>query len=268
MGKPASLFAPIFTVRLKPEYDGDGIRELRQFLKAALRLYGLRALRVTSEEFEIPSPRPCRKPRRRTRFGKIHHQENEMDKHDLQRLKSYAAASRSPVSFAGTIFLKFDWKAGKWLAGKSAMDFTNKKLVADLPDIMTGFQRLEAGKKPEYALTKILDASATPIERAELGETNPAHWLNADKDPWTGTTVLPFFEEDTRAVYIFTATYGARGAVSNLLDAFVDHANACSDKADQLPLVSVGSGRACLEIEQFSQQLQHTLLGPIAPSCS
>jgi hypothetical protein len=51
--------------------------------------------------------------------------------------------------------------------------------------------------------------------------------------------VVPFFEEDTRAVYIFAAAYGARGAVSNLLDALVDHANAFPDKADQLPLVTL-----------------------------
>jgi hypothetical protein len=44
---------PIYVVRLKAT-DGDGVRALRAFLKAALRRHGLRALSVT-EETEAPS---------------------------------------------------------------------------------------------------------------------------------------------------------------------------------------------------------------------
>jgi hypothetical protein len=40
---------PTFTVRFRPEPNVDGIRALRALLKAALRRFGLRAIRITEE---------------------------------------------------------------------------------------------------------------------------------------------------------------------------------------------------------------------------
>jgi hypothetical protein len=46
---------PVFVVRLKAT-DGDGVRALKSFLKAALRRHGLKALSVVEEKSRpVPS---------------------------------------------------------------------------------------------------------------------------------------------------------------------------------------------------------------------
>jgi hypothetical protein len=44
----------VFVVRLKAT-DGDGVRALKSFLKAALRRHGLKALSVVEETGAVPS---------------------------------------------------------------------------------------------------------------------------------------------------------------------------------------------------------------------
>jgi hypothetical protein len=233
----APMFAPVFVVRLRPQF-GDGVRGLRQFLKTSLRLYGLRCVGATTEEFEVPSPRPSRRTRCFSRFGKSKEEESIiMDKNDLEKLKNYAATTRSPLVFGGCAFIKWDYKNGKYLIGKNATDITGKKLVADVGNAMGGFQRLEAGKKPEYALVKVL-GTVEPIERAELGDNNPKQWLDAEKDPWVPVTVMPFFDQDTRQVFILVAAYGGRSETGGLIHAFVDQH---PEAADQLPIVQLGA---------------------------
>lgn len=160
-----------------------------------------------------------------------------MDKPDLEKLKRYAATTKSSIAFGGAQFIKWDFKSGKFLVGKNNANITGKKFVADLPDIMGGFQKLEAKKKPEYAVVKIL-GDVAPIERDELGENDKSTWLD-DKDPWTPVTVLPMFDPETRQVFVFPATYSGRGAAANLLEAFADHSAAHPEAADQLPLVQL-----------------------------
>jgi hypothetical protein len=162
-----------------------------------------------------------------------------MEKSDLEKLRSYAATTRSPMAFAGCAFIKWDYKAGKYLVGKDNVDITGKKLVADVPNAMDGFQRLEKGTKPIYALTKILDATVDPIQRTELGDNDPNRWLDPERDPWVGCTAMPWFDESTRQVFILIATYGGRGEMSNVISAFVDHAVQHSKAGDQLPIVQL-----------------------------
>ena len=161
-----------------------------------------------------------------------------MDKFDLEKLKHYAATTRSQMAFGGCPFIKWDYKTGKYSVGKSAVDFTGKKLVADVGNVMGGYQKLEVGEKPLYALTKILDPTVEPIERAELGQTDESRWTDG-KDPWVGATVLSFFDETTRAVYILIATFAARSETSALIHAFVEHSEANPEAADQLPIVQL-----------------------------
>jgi hypothetical protein len=229
----ATLFSPIYAVRLRPE-SSDGIRGLRRFLKTALRAYGLRCITVTTEQFESG---PClsRQTRRPDRFG--NHQEIPMDSSDLAKLKRYAATTKSSMAFGGCPFIKWDYKNGKYQVGKNNTDFTGKRLVADLPDILGGFQKLEAKKKPEYVVVRVL-GDIDPIERDELGECDKSTWVN-DRDPWTAVTVLPLFDPETRQVYVFSATYSARDAAANLLEAFTDHSAAHPEAADQLPLIQL-----------------------------
>jgi hypothetical protein len=158
-----------------------------------------------------------------------------MEKSDLDKLGSYAASSRSQ-GFGGATYIKFDHKTGNRSAGKAGTDIAGRKLVADTGDAMAGFQRLESGQKPQYALVRILD-NVDPIKRNELSDTNPTHWLDDNKDPWVPVTGLSLYDEETRQSFIFIAAYGARDAVADLLQAVVDHGIAHPEDADDLPLV-------------------------------
>jgi hypothetical protein len=234
---------PIFVVWLRPQ-RGNGVYGLRQFLKAALRLYGLRCISAAEhsashdEHSELHDGlRSCRRARRSLYFG--NQEEIQMDQAHLEKLKQYAAATRSPMAFGGCTFIKWDYKSGKYLVGKDSVDITGKKLVADVPNAMDGFQRLEKGTKPIYALTKILDSTVDPIQRAELGDNDSSRWLDADRDPWTACTVLPLFDEDSRQVFILIAAFGGRSETSNVIGAFVDHAAQHPKAGDQLPVVQL-----------------------------
>ena len=160
-----------------------------------------------------------------------------MEKSELQKLQQYAAGSRSQVAgFGGAIFIKWDYKTGACTAGKANTDIAGRKFVADAGDAMAGFQRLEKGQKPQYALVRVLD-NVDPIKRNELSDTNPKHWLDDNKDPWVPVTGLPFYDEETRQNYIIIAAYGARDAVADLLQAVFDHGVAHPQDAGKLPLV-------------------------------
>jgi hypothetical protein len=212
-----------FTLTLRAAPGRDGVRDLRALLKIAWRHLGLRAVTVTAKEFGA---------QRSDRFGIHEEQEIQMDKLELEKLKHYAATTKSSIAFGGAQFIKWEYKTGKFLVGKNNANVTGKKFVADLPDIM-----VEAKKKPEYAVVKIL-GDVAPIERDELGENDKSMWLD-DKDPWTPVTVLPLFDPETRQVFVFPATYSARGAVANLLEAFADHSATHPETTDQLPIVQL-----------------------------
>jgi hypothetical protein len=163
-------------------------------------------------------------------------EEVQMERSDLEKLKAYAASSRSEMGMGGAALVKFDYKTGKCTAGRAGDDIAGRKFVADVPDLMAGFQRLEAGKKPIYALVRVLD-SVTLIARAELGDTDPERWLNRDKDPYTAVSVLPLHDPQTMQPFVFPAAFSARGAVSDLLQAYIDHCTAHPEDANKLPVV-------------------------------
>ena len=74
-----------------------------------------------------------------------------MEKSELQKLQQCAAGSRSQMSgFSGAIFIKWDYKTGACTAGKANTDITGRKFVADVGDIMGGFQRLEKGQRQQW----------------------------------------------------------------------------------------------------------------------
>ena len=258
---------PIFVVRLKPQ-SGDGVRSLRQFLKAALRHYQLRCLGVVEESppqlivehhetvddeawgptlpgyaddgkfYARVGPRPGRRTRWRSiRCGISPQQEVTMEKSDLEKLKRYASTTRSPLVFGGCPFIQWDWKLGKPLIGKK--DATGRKFVADVPNVMVGFRHLEQGQKPAYALTRLLDPAADEIQRDELGQTDKAQWID-DKDPWVPCTVMPFFDPETRQVFILVAAYGERSETGALIHAFADHNEARPGAVEQLPIAQLG----------------------------
>jgi hypothetical protein len=231
----AALSALIYVVRLRPQF-GDGIRELRQFLKAAGRLFHLRCVGISTEE--VSGPRSSRGARRRHhRIGNPPNQESVMDQADRSRLKNYATTTRSHLVFGGVPFIPFDWKSGKYLVGKNKIDFTGRKFAADVANVMVGFREWKDGK-PVYFLTRLLDKTVEPLERNELDQTDESFWTDG-KDPLVAVTVLPVFDEETRQVFIITAAYGERSETGNVIDAFVDHNESRPDGEDELPIIQL-----------------------------
>ena len=161
-----------------------------------------------------------------------------MNQEDLAKLKQYASTTRSWVAFGGCSYIQWDWKTGQYTVGKSKTNFTGKKLAADTVDCMGGYQRLEKGQKPQYALTKILDPSVEPIERNELSDPDESRWTDG-KDPWVGVTAMPFFDPETRQSFIMIGAYGARGELSAVIDAYVDRVTQDPQAAEQRPLVQL-----------------------------
>jgi hypothetical protein len=161
-----------------------------------------------------------------------------MEQADLAKLKHYASTTRSSVAFGGCTYIGWDWKIGKYPVGKSKTDYTGKKLGADVPDAMRGFQRLQKGQKPEYALTKVLDSSVAPIERNELSDPDESRWIDG-RDPWTPVTAMPFFDPETRQCFIMIGAYGARGELSAVIDAHADRVTQDAAATEQRPLVQL-----------------------------
>jgi hypothetical protein len=229
----AALSALIYVVRLRPQF-GDGIRELRQFLKAAGRIFHLRCVGVSTEE-SVSGPHCSRTARHRHR--RIGNQESVMDQTDRNRLKDYATTTRSQMAFGGCPFIKWDYKIGEYSVGKNATDFTGTKLVADVGNVMVGFREWKDGK-PVYFLTRLLDQTVEPIERHELGQTDESFWIDG-KDPLVAVTVLPVYNEKTRQVFILTTAYGERPEAGNVIDAFVDHNEGRPDGEEEVPVIQL-----------------------------
>jgi hypothetical protein len=153
---------------------------------------------------------------------------------DLELLRRFAVASRSRPNFGGS-FLKLD--EGNWLAGKK--DANGRRLGADVPDAMGGYQKFK-NKKPILAIVRIADGIAPP-ERDELDETDESLWSDR-KDPWQPVSILPFWDPETHEIFIFSSSaQGGRDAVAYLIEAYADNCAGHPEDADKLPLVELCS---------------------------
>jgi hypothetical protein len=224
-------------VRLRTKKSGDdGIHGLRALLKAA-RHFGLSCVSAIEETTQLPftrtPTRPGRARRRSIPCGR--HQETEMQKAELVKLKDFAKATVSPVLFSGVVFIQWDFRTGNLSAGKNREDFVGKQLVADVPQAMAGFMHLEKGQKPSYALVRLVDQQ---IERNELSPPPPRKDGEGERDYWTPCTGMSFFEQETRETFILLGAYDVRSELGTLIDAFVDENQ--DGAADRLPLVTFG----------------------------
>jgi hypothetical protein len=159
-----------------------------------------------------------------------------MERSDIEKLKRYASTTQSSLVFGGCPFIQWDWKSGKFLIGKAKTDATGRKFGADVGNVMVGFRHLEQGQKPVYALTRLLDPTADEIERDELGQNDKAQWVD-EKDPWVPCTALPFFDLETRQVFILVGAFNERSEIGALIHAFADHNEARPGVQEQVPVV-------------------------------
>jgi hypothetical protein len=198
----------------------DLVRALKATLRRMLRDDKLRCLDVREESSTC---QPTVSP---------------MNESELEYLRRYAAAARSRGGF-GVSFLKCDGNNGQWSAGKDKTDMSGRRLAADVPDAMYGFQKFE-NRKPIYVIGRIGDGYQPP-DRSTLGDTDLDRWING-KDPWAFVVLLPMFDPETREPFIFTASSdGGKDAVTALVDAVVDNVFLHPNATNQLPVCELAS---------------------------
>jgi hypothetical protein len=135
------------------------------------------------------------------------------------------------------MFAKFNGETGEWKAGKNATSMNQKRLVADVPDVMKGWQCFK-DRKPFYALVRVNDGIAPP-RRRDLGDTDERLWDRKEGDPWKYVGALPFFDPESRETFIFiTSTVGGTKAIGWLVNAYAAEQRRNPGK---LPLVELES---------------------------
>ena len=156
--------------------------------------------------------------------------------YDLTFLEEFGNEMSGGRGFEAT-FLKFNGETGEWKAGKSATSMNQKKLVADIPDVMKGWQRFKE-RKPCYALVRVNDGIAPP-RRKDLGDIDEGLWDRKEGDPWKYVAGLPFFDLETRECFVFiTSTDGGTKAIGALVKAFAAEQRAPTHK---LPFIELDS---------------------------
>jgi hypothetical protein len=204
-----------FVLVLQPLPRTDPVKALRTALKRLLRDHKLLSVREESQPLQ-----PTESP---------------MDKSELEYLRRFTATCRQRGDFGAPI-LKCDGNTGDYKAGKAAKDMNKAHLVAEVPRIMIGHQKIAKGQKPLYAIGLVADGFQ-PLSKKELGDDR-----DAENGGWAEVSMLPMFDQETREVYLFTATsQGGRDGIATLADAYLQNAEHHPEDADKLPLIELAS---------------------------
>jgi hypothetical protein len=209
---------PRFSIILEALPEIDAVKALRMLLKPAWRSYGLRCVDLSIRNLEQNGA--------------------PMNETELEFLRRYVSAARSNSGF-GIPFLKCDGNSGQWSVGKGKNDMNGRRLTADVPDAMHGFQKFE-NKKPIYVIGRIGDGYQPPA-RDTLGDTDTTRW-HSNQDPWEAVVLLPMFDPETREPFIFTSSNdGGKDGVTELVDAVVNNVALHPDATNQLPVCELSS---------------------------
>jgi hypothetical protein len=212
-----------FILTLQPlSYVDNPIKTLRAALKWLRRQAGMQCVGIsTTDDFFTPTQRSV-----------------PMHDNELEFLRRYVSVARSHSGF-GVSFLKCDGNSGQWKAGKDRTDMNGRRLVADVPDAMHGWQKFESNK-PIYVIGRICHGYQPP-ERDTLGDTDRNRW-HGGKDPWHPVVLLPMYDPETREPFLFTSTNdGGKDAVTALIDAVVDNVALHADDTNKLPVCGLAS---------------------------
>jgi len=167
-------------------------------------------------------------------FGGIN---EETMSNEIDFLKNFAASTGR--SGFGTPGFKLDGTNGAYhrFTDKTGPKMNGQRWAATVADVMGGYQRIEKGKSPIYAVGRISDGFVPP-DRAELGDLPEP----GEKDPWTPAAWLPFWHQETHEVLLLhAANAGSRKAVGNLAQAYAVHREAHPDQADYDPLIELNA---------------------------
>jgi hypothetical protein len=155
---------------------------------------------------------------------------------DLEFLRKFVASGRSS-GFNVPIF-RLDGNTGEYrrVGNQNKTDIlSGQQLAADPADTMAGWQKFE-DKTPIYHIGRIADGFEIPPREA-LGPVNPD-----EKDPWRRIDLLPFWNLESREIWLFSAgNGGSRDAVANLLDAYVNKAAAHPEDHNKVPVVELAT---------------------------
>jgi hypothetical protein len=153
----------------------------------------------------------------------------------LERFEEFGNEMSGPRGFDATL-LKYSGVTGEWTAGKNCTSMNGKKLVADMTDLMKGWQTFK-DRKPVYAVVRVADGISAP-RREDLGDTDEQLWDEKQGDPWKPVAVLPLFDLETHETFIFpTTTDGGKSAVGVLAKAFF--AERRKHSGEMLPIVEL-----------------------------
>src|SRR5262245_19395197 len=164
---------------------------------------------------------------------------NEMTSVDLSVFRRSAAAMRSGTGFEGD-FLRFSGESGKWSCGKENTDVAGRRIIADVTDMLVGWQKFKDKRPVQYGGGRIIDGHQLP-PRSELDEQDEAKWRNS-QDPWQVTYYLAAFDDETGQTLIFTtSSRGGKDWLAGLQDEFAIHNDGRPPTEWQWPRVELTS---------------------------
>lgn len=163
-------------------------------------------------------------------------------------LNSVGGSGGGAKNFPGK---QIGFKQGVWSKGfgDKAQRLKNPKFVVNGPNVIATWMKWEENgdkKKPVYAEPRWPAAGDTPVERADLGDTDQDEW-ETDKqgnpqDPWKPVLVFPVRDVDGEEIdHIFLATKSAVIAGFNL---FRDIMDEMKMHTGQLPVVALTADKA------------------------
>jgi hypothetical protein len=137
--------------------------------------------------------------------------------------------------------LKFS-KFGDWSAGETGEVIEHgTELIADMPELMVGWQRWADGKPTDQVMGRIADGYQAP-RRSELGDTDREQWeiddQGKERDPWQFSNMLILKAVDSDQIYTFATS--SRGGLQAIGRLSIEYGNAMRHKPDQLPVVRLG----------------------------
>jgi hypothetical protein len=156
---------------------------------------------------------------------------------ELEHLRNFAAAARH--GGFNVPFFRLDGNTGEYRrTGKTnTVAMNHQKFACDPVDAMTGYQKFEK-KVPIYHIGRVADGYQPP-PREELGDLNESNWENG-KDPWVRIDLLPFWDEESQEVLLFSAaSRGSRDAVAHLVEAYINNVGVHPEDLNKVPLVKL-----------------------------
>ena len=79
-----------------------------------------------------------------------------MENSQRNNMRNFITVARQRGDF-GAVFLRMDGNTGDFKAGKAGKDMNKARLVAEVPDIMIGHQKIAKGQRPLYTIGRIAD---------------------------------------------------------------------------------------------------------------